>query len=63
MVHYSVLCEWKTVVLVPTLSPKSDICAIIWFLTLENIPGHDIHCRLCAVYKNVNIVRKSIVNC
>ncbi len=32
------------------------------FLTPENVPGHDIHSYLCAVYKNWNIVTKSTVN-
>ncbi len=43
--------------------PKSDIHTIIQFHKLENVPRHKIHCRLCAVYKNLNIVMKSTVNC
>ncbi len=63
MVHYSVLCDWKTTAMVvPTSVPKSDICAIIQFLTLENVLRHEIYCSLCATYKNLNIVTKSIVN-
>ncbi len=49
--------------MVPTSVPKSDICAIIQFLTLENVLGHKIHYSLCAAYKNLNTVTKSIVNC
>ncbi len=41
---------------------KSDIHAVIQFLTLENVPGHEIYRRLCAVYKNLNVVMKSTVN-
>ncbi len=48
--------------MVPTSVPKSDIHAIIQFLPLENVLGHEIHCRLCAEYKNVNTVLKSTVN-
>ncbi len=57
MVHYSVLCEWNTMAMVPTLVPKSDIHTIIRFLTPENDPGHEIHHRLSAAYKNLNIVK------
>ncbi len=49
--------------MVLTLVPKSDLCAIVQFLTLENVLGHEIHCSLCAAYKNQNIVTKSTVNC
>ncbi len=45
------------------ISPKSDVCAIIQFLTLENVIRHEIHCSLCAAHKNLNIVTKSIVSC
>ncbi len=62
MVHYSVLCEWKPPAMVPSV-PKSDICAITQFFTLENVLGHEIHCSLCAAYKNLNIAIKSTVNC
>ncbi len=43
--------------------PKSEICTVIQFLTPENVPGYEIHCHLCAAYKNLNIVTKSTVNC
>ncbi len=48
--------------MVTTSVPKSDICAIIQFLILENVLEHEIHCSFCAVYKNLNIVTKSTVN-
>lgn len=46
----------------PTCIPKSDLRAVIQFLTLENVPGFEIHCRLCAAYKDPNIMTKSTVN-
>ncbi len=61
-IHYSMLCEWKTMAIVPTSVPKSDFCAIIQFFMLENVPGLKVHCHLCAAYKISNIVMKSIVN-
>ncbi len=48
--------------MVPTSVPKFNMCAIIQFLALENVPGYEIHCHLCAVYKNQNIVMKRTVH-
>jgi len=47
---------------VPTCIPKSDLRAVIQFLTLENVPGCEIHRRLCAAYKDPNIITRSTVN-
>ncbi len=58
----SALCEQKTIATIPTSAPKSDICAVIQFLMLENVPRQEIHCHLCAVYKNTNTVMKSTIN-
>ncbi len=33
MVHYFMLCEWRTTEMITTSVPKSDICAIIQFRT------------------------------
>ncbi len=52
MVNYSVLCKEKNVTLVPMTVRKSDTCAVIQFLTLENVSGHEICRCLCAAYKN-----------
>ncbi len=44
------------------VSQQTDIPADIQFLTLETVPGYDIHHCLCAIHKNPNIVMKSTVN-
>ncbi len=54
--------EWKTIAMVPTSVPKYNKCAIIQFLTVENVPGQEIHHRLCAAYKNPNTVTISKLN-
>ncbi len=41
---------------------KSGIHNVIQFLMLENVPGHEIHHLLWAVYKNLNIEKKSTGN-
>ncbi len=52
------LCERKTMAMEPTSVPKSDTHTIVQFLTLENVPGHEIRHYLYAMYKNPNIVKK-----
>ncbi len=53
----------KTLAMVPVSEPKSDMFGFTQFLTLKNVPGHEIrrrscavrHNSSCAVYKSPNI--------
>ncbi len=40
---------------------KSDVCVIIHFLHLEGVLGNDIHCWLCNVFREGNVMLKHAV--
>ncbi len=45
-----------------TTVSKDEQQNVIWFLTLENVLGSEIHTRICMVYGVQNVITKSIVN-